>query len=165
MAPASTHHVFVSVPKRDGFKGIFAIGRFFEDGKSGPHVVTDDELATLKANSRLAVEVASAEEIEAGAAIVPQTSALTPDEAELLASYRSAKAQKVEVTLVRVAELDQAHSRAAELEAEVRKANDRAGELDAQSKATGAELTAARARIADLEQQLKAAESKDQKRK
>jgi hypothetical protein len=131
-------HVFVTVPIRQGFKGIFAAGRHYDDGKTGPHQVTDEEYSKLKANPRVAVELATEEEIEAGGPIAPQTSAvsLSDDEQALLESFRDAKAQKVPVTLARIAELDQAHSRAGELEAEAKKAQARIAELEQQLKAS-----------------------------
>lgn len=158
-------HVFISVPTREGFKGIFAAGHFYAHGKTGPHLVTEDEFSKLKANPRVAVELATEEEIEAGGPVAPQTSAptLPADELELLESFRSAKAQGVQVTLVRLAELDQAHSRAAELEGEVKKVGAKVTEFDALMKARASELEASRTRITELEQQLKAAHDSKKK--
>ena len=166
-------HVFVTVPVRQGFKGIFAAGRHFDDGKTGPHAVTDEEYSKLKANPRVAIELATEAEIAAGGPVGPQTSAeaLSEEERELLESFRSAQKQRVDVTLVRVSELDQAHSRAGELEAEAKRLSASVKDLEQQVKSSSKGEQELKARIAELEsakvqleQQVKAAqESKPKK--
>ena len=147
-------HVFITVPEfSPEHKGLFAIGRFFPFGESGPHEVTSQEYSKLLANKRLAVRVATGDEIQAGKAIAAQTSApgLTDDEKALLDSFRSAKAQKVSVTLARIDEIDQAHIRAGELEAEAKRLAASMKDLEAQVKSAGKGEQELKARIGELE--------------